>query len=284
MGLLDKVNESKETVQPAKKVFEPKTKEVAATPVAAPVAEVAPAPTKKEAKKQKASQPKARPKGLSSEFELASDMNRRINWLINFIVNFGFLIAGIVMNILTGGSSGIGIYTYLFGAAIIVLFLNIFVIPMKFSRNLGQFTSKTKYVKGDGSNPFFLHGILVNTVGIFSLIGFWLIITQVSQIGDDDNSNALIFTIVGTIFVLTWFINRYIRNGSELNQGMFDLMFGAYEVKFIPAETDKATGIFARLENMGSFGDKLIQRQEDKKQKKLEKASEDDPSEEENKE
>ncbi len=55
---------------------------------------------------------------------------------------------------------------------------------------------------------------------------------------------------------------------------MFDLMFGAYEVKFIPAETDKATGIFARLENMGSFGDKLIQRQEDKKQKKLEKASE----------
>jgi hypothetical protein len=284
MGLLDKVNESKETVQPAKKVSEPKTKEVAATPVAAPVAKVAPAPSKKEAKKQKAAQPKARPKGLSSEFELASDMNRRINWLINFIVNFGFLIAGIVMNILTGGSSGIGIYTYLFAAAIIVLFLNIFVIPMKFSRNLGQFTSKTKYVKGDGSNPFFLHGILVNTVGIFSLIGFWLIITQVSQIGDDDNSNALIFTIVGTIFVLTWFINRYIRNGSELNQGMFDLMFGAYEVKFIPAETDKATGIFARLENMGSFGDKLIQRQEDKKQKKLEKASEDDPSEEENKE
>ena len=273
MGLLDKVNESKESTQPSKKVFEPKTKEVVTQP-AAPVAKAEPSPPKKEAKKQKATQPKARPKGLSSEFELASDMNRRINWLINFIVNFGFIIGGIVMNILTGGSSGIGIYTYLFGAAIIVLFLNIFVIPMKFSRNLGQFTSKTKYVKGDGSNPFFLHGILVNTIGIFSLVGIWLIVTQVSQIGDSDNSNALILTITGTIFVLLWFINRYIRNGSELNQGMFDLMFGAYEVKFIPAETDKATGIFARLENMGSFGDKLIQRQEDKKQKKLEKPSE----------
>lgn len=272
MGLLDKVNESKESTQPAKKVFEPKTKEDATQPVA-PVDKAEPSPPKKEAKKQKPTQPKARPKGLSSEFELASDMNRRINWLINFIVNFGFIIGGIVMNILTGGSSGIGIYTYLFAAAIIVLFLNIFLIPMKFSRNLGQFTSKTKYVKGDGSNPFFLHGILVNTIGIFSLVGIWLIVTQVSQIGDSDNSNALILTITGTIFVLLWFINRYIRNGSELNQGMFDLMFGAYEVKFIPAETDKATGIFARLENMGSFGDKLIQRQEDKKQKKLEKAS-----------
>lgn len=273
MGLLDKVNETKDAPKATKKV-EKEVKKVEATPKAKPVAA-----KKVEAKKKKSAQPKARPKELSSEFELASDMNRRINWLINFIVNFGFLIAGIVMNILTGGSSGIGIYTYLFAAAIIVLFLNIFIIPMKFSRNLGQFTSKTKYVRADGSNPIFLHGILVNTVGIFSLVGFILVVTQVSQLGEKDNTNAMILTITGVVFILLWFINRYIRNGSELNQGMFDLMFGAYEVKYIPAETDKATGIFARLENMGSFGDKLIQRQEDKKKKKLEQASEDDSEE-----
>jgi len=89
----------------------------------------------------------------------------------------------------------------------------------------------------------------------------------------------MILTITGIVFILLWFINRYIRNGSELNQGMFDLLFGAYEVKYIPPETEKATGIFARLENMGSFGDKLIQRQEDKKQKKLEKASEENSEE-----
>jgi uncharacterized RDD family membrane protein YckC len=284
MGLLDKVNESKETVQPAKKVSEPKTKEVAATPVAAPVAKVAPAPTKKEAKKQKAAQPKARPKGLSSEFELASTMNRRVNWLINFIVNFGVFITALVFLAIAGGSSGIGIHTPLFIISGIILLFNIIIIPTKFSRNLGQFTSKTKYVKGDGSNPFFLHGIFVNTIGILSLIGFIMVFTQATQLGEEDNSSAMIMVIVGSIFMIVWFINRYIRNGSELNQGMFDLMFGAYEVKFIPSETDKATGIFARLENMGSFGDKLIQRQEDKKQKKLEKASEDDPSEEENKE
>ena len=276
MGLLDKVNESSEEVE------RPKAKPVAkAVPVeqAKPVAKAKPV---QKAKPKKATKvPKARPQGLSSEFELASDMNRRINWLINFIVNFGFLIAGLVMNILTGGSSGIGIYTYLFGAAIIVLILNIFIIPMKFSRNLGQFTSKTKYVKGDGTNPFFLHGILVNTIGIFALAGIIMVSTQATKIGSDD-SNAAIYTATGTIFIILWFVNRYIRNGSELNQGMFDLMFGAYEVKFIPAESDKATGIFARLENMGSFGDKLIQRQEDRKQKKLEQASKETESEDEN--
>ena len=276
MGLLDKVNESSEEVE------RPKAKPVAkAVPVeqAKPVAKAKPV---QKAKPKKATKvPKARPQGLSSEFELASDMNRRINWLINFVVNFGFLIAGLVMNILTGGSSGIGIYTYLFGAAIIVLILNIFIIPMKFSRNLGQFTSKTKYVKGDGTNPFFLHGILVNTIGIFALAGIIMVSTQATKIGSDD-SNAAIYTATGTIFIILWFVNRYIRNGSELNQGMFDLMFGAYEVKFIPAESDKATGIFARLENMGSFGDKLIQRQEDRKQKKLEQASKETESEDEN--
>ena len=276
MGLLDKVNESSEEVE------RPKAKPVAkAVPVeeAKPVAKAKPVQKAKPKKAKKV--PKARPQGLSSEFELASDMNRRINWLINFIVNFGFLIAGLVMNILTGGSSGIGIYTYLFGAAIIVLILNIFIIPMKFSRNLGQFTSKTKYVKGDGTNPFFLHGILVNTIGIFALAGIIMVSTQATKIGSDD-SNAAIYTATGTIFIILWFVNRYIRNGSELNQGMFDLMFGAYEVKFIPAESDKATGIFARLENMGSFGDKLIQRQEDRKQKKLEQASKETESEDEN--
>jgi len=261
MGLLDKVNETKDAPKATQKV-ETEPKKAEPVPKAKPVAA-----KKVEAKKKKSTQPKARPKELSSEFELASDMNRRINWLINFIVNFGFLIAGIVMNILTGGS------------AIIVLFLNIFIIPMKFSRNLGQFTSKTKYVRADGSNPIFVHGILVNTVGIFSLVGLILVVTQVSQLGEEDNTNAMILTITGIVFILLWFINRYIRNGSELNQGMFDLLFGAYEVKYIPPETEKATGIFARLENMGSFGDKLIQRQEDKKQKKLEKASEENSEE-----
>ena len=273
MGLLDKVNESKESTQPSKKVFEPKTKEVVTQP-AAPVAKAEPSPPKKEAKKQKATQPKARPKGLSSEFELASKMNRRVNWLINFIVNFGVFITALVFLAFTGGSSGIGIYTPLFALSGIILLFNIIIIPTKFSRNLGQFTSKTKYVKGDGSNPFFLHGILVNTIGILSLVGFIMVFTQATQLSEEDNSSAMIMVIVGSIFMVLWFVNRYIRNGSELNQGMFDLMFGAYEVKYIPAETDKATGIFARLENMGSFGDKLIQRQEDKKQKKLEKASE----------
>ena len=50
-----------------------------------------------------------------------------------------------------------------------------------------------------------------------------------------------------------------------------DLGFGAYLVKYVPSEDEKASGIWARLENMGNFGDQLVKRQEERKAKKEEK-------------
>ena len=53
-----------------------------------------------------------------------------------------------------------------------------------------------------------------------------------------------------------------------MRQGLFDLAFGAFLVKYIPAEDEKATGIWARLENMGNFGDQLVKKTEERKAKK----------------
>ncbi|MCH1536899.1 MAG: hypothetical protein L7S48_00600, partial [Candidatus Poseidonia sp.] len=55
----------------------------------------------------------------------------------------------------------------------------------------------------------------------------------------------------------------------EMNQGLFDLMFKAYLVKYVPSEDEKATGVWARLENMGNFGDQLVKRTEDRQAKKV---------------
>ena len=56
-------------------------------------------------------------------------------------------------------------------------------------------------------------------------------------------------------------------------QGLFDLMFGAYLVRYIPEE--KATsGFRARLESMSQFGEKYAQRVEDRAKAREEKASE----------
>ena len=201
---------------------------------------------------------------LSDEYELASTMNRRISSLVNFVINFGVLFAALFI----GANDTNLITTILFATSGGIIILNAIFIPMRFSRNLGQFVSRTKYVRGDGSNPLFLHGILANTAGLLALIGLIFVATQFQKLTEADNTGAIIFFSFGTIFILLWFVDRYLRNGSAMGQGLYDLAFRAYLVKYVPSDDEKATGIWSRLENMGNFGDQLIKRQEDRKAKR----------------
>lgn len=254
MGLLDKAGSTTEEKKaPAPKAAAPAPK--AAKPVKAKPA--------KAAKAAKPKAPRARPMGLAEDYELASTMNRRISWLVNFAINFGVLFAALFI---AASDTGI-ITTILFGVSFAIIILNAIFIPMKFSRNLGQFVSRTKFIRGDGSNPLFLHGILANTAGLLALIGLIFVATEFQNLGEKETSSIVLFTF-GTIFILVWFVDRFLRNGSEMGQGLYDLMFRAYLVKYIPPEDEKATGIWARLENMGNFGDQLLKRQEDRKAKK----------------
>ena len=230
-------------------------------------AKAKPVKAQKPAKAKKARAPRARPVGLADDYELATTMNRRITWLVNFIINFGVLFAAIFISM---SDTGI-VTTILYAVSAGIIILNGIFIPMKFARNLGQFVSRTKFIRGDGSNPLFLHGILVNMTGLLSLIGVIIVFTQFQSLTDSDNTMAIIMFSLGTIFIILWFVDRFLRNGSEMGQGLYDLVFGAYLVKYVPSDDEKATGIWARLENMGNFGDQLLKRQEERKAKKEEK-------------
>lgn len=265
MGLLDKAGAGAEEKKPAA------AKAVAkAAPAAKAVAKAAPAAKAVKAKQAKAKAPKARPMGLSDDYELASSNNRRISWLVNFIINFGVLFAALFI---AASDTGI-VTTILFATSFAVILLNTVVIPMKFSRNLGQFVSRTKFVRGDGTNPLFLHGILANTAGLLSLVGLIMVATQFQKLNEADNTAAIIFFSLGAVFIILWFIDRFLRNGSEMGQGLYDMLFRAFLVKYVPSEEEKATGVWARLENMGNFGDQLLKRQEERKAKKDQKDSE----------
>jgi hypothetical protein len=113
-----------------------------------------------------------------------------------------------------------------------------------------------------------------NTKGLFALIGLISVATQFQKLTEEEATTAIVMFSLGTLFIIIWFVDRFLRNGSEMGQGLYDLFFGAYLVKYIPSEEEKATGIWARLENMGNFGDQLLKRQEERKAKKEEKASE----------
>ena len=78
--------------------------------------------------------------------------------------------------------------------------------------------------------------------------------------------------------MVLWFVDRYLRSGSAMGQGLYDLAFRAYLVKYVPTEEEKATGIWARLDNMGNFGDQILKRQEERKAKKDIKKAEEEAS------
>lgn len=264
MGLLDKV-ESNETKEPKK---EP-AKAVKAAKVADAVPVAAKAAKPKKEKKPKAR--KARPASLSSEFEIAPKLSRVISWWVNFIANFSILIAGLVMSALTGGSSGGLETTILFLVAIVVLFFNAIFLPIYTGRNLGQYTSSTRYIRGDGSKPLFLHSLFVNNIGLLALIGFIMVFVQVGQISGG-GTTPIVMTSVGSVLMVLWIVNWQFSRNSELDQGLFDLMFGAYLVRYVPEE--KATsGFRARLESMSQFGEKYAKRVEERAKVREEKAT-----------
>ena len=271
MGLLDKV-ESNETKAPKK--AQAKAAKAAKVAEAAPVV-AKPAKPKKE-KKPKVK--KARPATLSSEFEIAPKLSRVICWWVNFIANFSILIAGLVMSALTGGSSGGLETTILFLVAIVVLFFNAIFLPIYTGRNLGQYTSSTRYIRGDGSKPLFLHSLLVNNIGLLSLIGFIMLFVQVGKISGG-GTGPIVMTSIGSVLMILWIVNWQFTRNSELDQGLFDLMFGAYLVRYVPEE--KATsGFRARLESMSQFGEKYAKRVEERAKVREEKASENNDAEE----
>jgi len=265
MGLLDKV-ESNETKEPKKAV----AKAAKAAKVAEAVPVAAKAAKRKKEKKPKVK--KARPASLSSDFEIAPKLSRVISWWVNFIANFSVLIAGLVMSALTGDSSGGLETTILFLVAIVVLFFNAIFLPIYTGRNLGQYTSSTRYIRGDGSKPLFLHSLFVNNIGLLALIGFIMVFVQVGQISGG-GTTPIVMTSIGSVLMVLWIVNWQFSRNSELDQGLFDLMFGAYLVRYVPEE--KATsGFRARLESMSQFGEKYAKRVEERAKVREEKASE----------
>jgi hypothetical protein len=62
------------------------------------------------------------------------------------------------------------------------------------------------------------------------------------------------------------------KNSSALKQGLYDTLFGAYLVKHVPVAGEESSGIIAKLESMGTYGDRYSKRQAEKKVKREEKA------------
>jgi hypothetical protein len=82
---------------------------------------------------------------------------------------------------------------------------------------------------------------------------------------------ASIWSVLGIIFLVLFFVNYGMKNGSETNQGLYDAMFGAFLVKHIPAEGEVSTGFIGKLESLATHGDRYTKRKEEQDAKKAAK-------------
>jgi hypothetical protein len=206
--------------------------------------------------------------GLPEGYELASKMNRSISWWVNIAVNFSVLTGALVLT----ASNTSAITTYLFMLSGLMILTNVIVIPAKTGRTIGHFVSRTKFMTANGEKASVMHSILANTVGLFTLIGLILVLINMSNF-DPKNYASIAGLVIGVIFIVLWFVNRNFKKNSDMDQGLYDLLFNAYLVKHIPAEGEVSTGIWGRLENAGEWGDKIASRREDNIKKATKKAA-----------
>ena len=268
MGLLDKAGNVGTTPNEKPKAVAKAVAKAAPKAVAKPKAAVKTTVSAKPVKAKKVKTPRIT--GLPEGYELASKMNRSICWWVNIVVNFSVLITGLGMVLFadTGVTT-----TGLFGLAAVMIILNVIIIPAKTGRTIGHFVSRTKFMTANGEKASVFHSILANTVGLFTLIGFILVMFNMSDF-DAKNYFSIAGLVIGIIFIVLWFVNRNFKKNSDMDQGLYDLMFNAYLVKHIPAEGEVSTGIWGRLENAGEWGDKIASRREDNIKKAAEKAAE----------
>ena len=268
MGLLDKASDvgSKSEKKPVAKAV------AKAVPVAKAVAKTKPVKSAGKAaaaKPAKAKKVRNAPEGLPENFEIASPNARRIASFTNFVVNlgpiFGFLFSVAILDAFS---------TIFAIVALAALTLNLIVVPIMSGRTLGNFISRTKNITSSGNKPNFLHALFANSTGILALLGIIFLMINAGSMFSTKGSEqiwASVWSILGILFIVLYFINSSMKRGSESNQGLYDSLFGAFLVKHIPAEGEVSTGFIGKLESMASYGDRFTQRQEQKSAKKAAK-------------
>lgn len=282
MGLLDKAsdagNKGAEAPKKAKAVAKAKP------PMAVPVNAAKPVKAAKPSRAAvKAAKPKKQPKerrpilnnaGLPEGYEIASKNSRFLAWLMNFIWNFGVLFGALFLSIM--GSTP----TIPAVAALIMIIVNVFVIPIMTGRTLGNFISRTRYITASETKPNPVHGFFVNSVGLLGLVGLGLVIGFMGQLTNEAGKVVplnVTFFVLGFIFLGIRIVDGRFKKNSDQDQGLYDMLFGAYLVKYVPQEGEEMSGIAARLNRMASYGDSFTQRRENsmskRKAKKVAKAA-----------
>ena len=211
-------------------------------------------------------EPRDRPdRGLPAGTELASGPARYARGLCDFIVTWSVLLVAIGLGAVV--DSGL-ITTWLLISGVAIAIINLLVLPIRFGMTLGNFVSRTRWVRWTGRNPMFIyHFARASTVPLW-LFAFGSLVTSlvIELFGIDPDSSAgwpmrWVFMLIFLLPIIGNYVVRKIRH--ETMQDMWDSFLGpgpVYQVKYVASGA--TTGWMARLESLGSYAEARIARAE----------------------
>ena len=236
MGLLDRLDDDADVADEAASIEEV-TKEVE---------KMAP---KKKGRSRRERQPREKKervvRKISEDREIAGMAAFSFRRIVDFIVNYGWAIPILGISLLGTNAD----FTWFIIGGLALMLLNNIVLPYQFGRTLGNFTTRTMFVRHTRKAPMFMFFLMKTFYFPFLLLGLFGIQLAL-EYSKDTNIVVLVICIISLLIFLADTIISRIRKDDRM--GLWETAFlGVWLTKHI--SSGESSGWLKRLESSGDF-------------------------------
>ena len=182
---------------------------------------------------------------ISEDREIAGMAAFSFRRIVDFIVNYGWAIPILGISLLGTNAD----FTWFIIGGLALMLLNNIVLPYQFGRTLGNFTTRTMFVRHTGKAPMFMFFLMKTFYFPFLLLGLFGIQLAL-EYSKDTNIVVLVICIISLLIFLADTIISRIRKDDRM--GLWETAFlGVWLTKHI--SSGESSGWLKRLESSGDF-------------------------------
>lgn len=182
---------------------------------------------------------------ISEDREIAGMAAFSFRRIVDFIVNYGWAIPILGISLLGTNAD----FTWFIIGGLALMLLNNIVLPYQFGRTLGNFTTRTMFVRHTGKPPMFMFFLMKTFYFPFFLLGLFGIQLAL-EYSKETNIVVLVICIISLLIFLADTIISRIRKDDRM--GLWETAFlGVWLTKHI--SSGESSGWLKRLESSGDF-------------------------------
>ena len=182
---------------------------------------------------------------ISEDREIAGMAAFSFRRIVDFIVNYGWAIPILGISLLGTNAD----FTWFIIGGLALMLLNNIVLPYQFGRTLGNFTTRTMFVRHTGKAPMFMFFLMKTFYFPFLLLGLFGIQLAL-EYSKETNIVVLVICIISLLIFLADTIISRIRKDDRM--GLWETAFlGVWLTKHI--SSGESSGWLKRLESSGDF-------------------------------